>query len=137
MPDKQWVSTVYPSGNLQANFLLNSNPVCNLSKKTDSQMLSVFFVVGVTGFEPTTSWSRTKRATNCATPRNNFRFYYIFNSLYLTDGSAQDTHELLKTKYLTLKTLSIRYYIRFETKKQGFTHPFLSKITPSCSKSWR
>ena len=27
------------------------------------------FSVGVTGFEPTASWSRTKRATNCATPR--------------------------------------------------------------------
>ena len=26
-------------------------------------------LVGVTGFEPTASWSRTKRATNCATPR--------------------------------------------------------------------
>ena len=24
---------------------------------------------GATGFEPATSWSRTKRATNCATPR--------------------------------------------------------------------
>lgn len=29
----------------------------------------VFHMVGVTGFEPTASWSRTKRATNCATPR--------------------------------------------------------------------
>ena len=27
------------------------------------------FVVEVAGFEPTASWSRTKRATNCATPR--------------------------------------------------------------------
>ena len=26
-------------------------------------------VVGVKGFEPPTSWSQTKRATNCATPR--------------------------------------------------------------------
>ena len=26
-------------------------------------------MVGVTGLEPTTSWSRTRRATNCATPR--------------------------------------------------------------------
>ena len=26
-------------------------------------------VVGVTGFEPAASWSRTRRATNCATPR--------------------------------------------------------------------
>ncbi len=32
-----------------------------------------FFVVGVTGFEPTASWSRTKRATNCATPRKKIR----------------------------------------------------------------
>ena len=26
-------------------------------------------MVGVSGFEPEASWSRTKRATNCATPR--------------------------------------------------------------------
>ncbi len=26
-------------------------------------------MVGVTGFEPATSWSQTTRATNCATPR--------------------------------------------------------------------
>src|SRR5581483_921087 len=26
-------------------------------------------VLGAAGFEPATSWSRTKRATNCATPR--------------------------------------------------------------------
>ncbi len=29
-----------------------------------------FFLVGVTGFEPATSCSQSKRATNCATPRN-------------------------------------------------------------------
>lgn len=29
----------------------------------------VFFMVGVTGFEPMASWSRTMRATICATPR--------------------------------------------------------------------
>jgi hypothetical protein len=28
--------------------------------------------VGVTGLEPATSWSRTTRATNCATPRHLF-----------------------------------------------------------------
>ena len=26
-------------------------------------------IVGVAGLEPTTSWSQTTRATNCATPR--------------------------------------------------------------------
>ena len=31
------------------------------------------FLVEATGFEPTTSWSRTKRATNCATPRDFFK----------------------------------------------------------------
>ncbi len=31
-------------------------------------------MVGVGGLEPPASWSRTKRATNCATPRK--LFYY-------------------------------------------------------------
>ena len=30
-----------------------------------------FFLVGMTGFEPATSWSQTTRATNCATSRKN------------------------------------------------------------------
>lgn len=33
-------------------------------------------MVGVRGFEPRASWSRTKRATNCATPRQPV--YYTF-----------------------------------------------------------
>ena len=33
-------------------------------------------LVGVAGFEPAASWSRTKRATNCATPRHS-RFIII------------------------------------------------------------
>ena len=39
------------------------------NKKLFHQTVKELFVVGVTGFEPTASWSRTKRATNCATPR--------------------------------------------------------------------
>ena len=31
----------------------------------------LMIMVGVNGFEPPTSWSQTKRATNCATPRLN------------------------------------------------------------------
>ena len=41
-------------------------------------------MVGVTGFEPATSCSQSRRATNCATPRysflillTNFRFYLL------------------------------------------------------------
>ena len=43
-------------------------------------------VVEVTGFEPTASWSRTKRATNCATPRNSVFWQNIqfFSILQLT-----------------------------------------------------
>ena len=44
------------------------------NKKLFHQTVKELFVVGVTGFEPTASWSRTKRATNCATPRQ--LFYY-------------------------------------------------------------
>ena len=40
-----------------------------IKKPTNTKVLPDF-LVGVAGFEPTASWSRTKRATNCATPRN-------------------------------------------------------------------
>ena len=36
------------------------------------------FLVRVTGFEPTASWSRTKRATSCATP--GFKCYIIITA---------------------------------------------------------
>ena len=45
-----------------------SNPRHSSDKKDPQPKLEVL-LVGVTGFEPTASWSRTKRATNCATPR--------------------------------------------------------------------
>ena len=45
-----------------------SNPRPSGDKKDPQPKLEVL-LVGVTGFEPTASWSRTKRATTCATPR--------------------------------------------------------------------
>ncbi len=36
-------------------------------------------MVGVAGVEPTASWTRTKRATNCATPR--YSLFIIRNFL--------------------------------------------------------
>ena len=47
-------------------------------------MTLLFNLVEVTGFEPAASWSRTKRATNCATPRK-FKFYRNIISLYAVD----------------------------------------------------
>ena len=38
-----------------------------------------FLVVRVAGFEPTASWTRTMRATNCATPG-----YLNYNSSFLS-----------------------------------------------------
>ena len=51
---------------------------CDLQAKSPA-------VVEVTGFEPMASWSRTKRATNCATPRNSvLAKYSVFSILQLT-----------------------------------------------------
>ena len=45
-------------------------PHASLEKhKRQRQKPLPFMLVEATGFEPTTSWSRTKRATICATPR--------------------------------------------------------------------
>ena len=57
--------------NCTKNFNLQhrSNPLLRANKKHTTQTTRVFFMVGVTGFEPMASWSRTMRATICATPR--------------------------------------------------------------------
>ena len=58
--------------NCTKNFNLQhrSNPLFWANKKNTTQIMRVcFFLVGVTGFEPMASWSRTMRATICATPR--------------------------------------------------------------------
>ena len=44
----------------------------DIKKITDSLLTIRYFLVEATGLEPTTSWSRTMRATNCATPRFGF-----------------------------------------------------------------
>ena len=41
------------------------------------QVISCIFLVEATGFEPTTLWTRTIRATSCATPRF-FQFFIYF-----------------------------------------------------------
>ena len=38
-------------------------------------------MVGVTGFEPAASWSQTKRATSCATPRDLMKIKIIVKPL--------------------------------------------------------
>ena len=49
---------------------LHGCPVCRFGKKQENSRFieTAITLVRVTGFEPTASWSRTKRATSCATP---------------------------------------------------------------------
>ena len=48
------------------------NSYQNKIKETQSLSFKPQMLVGVRGFEPRASWSRTKRATICATPRQIF-----------------------------------------------------------------
>ena len=45
-------------------------------------------MVEATGFEPTTSWSRTMRATNCATPRKRYSVYVLWSRVAPTVSAA-------------------------------------------------
>ena len=65
-------------GKQQKEDVKQSSFCCDLQAKSPA-------VVEVTGFEPMASWSRTKRATNCATPRNSvLAKYSVFSILQLT-----------------------------------------------------
>ena len=56
---------------------------CDLQAKSPA-------VVEVTGFEPMASWSRTKRATNCATPRNSvLAKYSVFFDIAVDSTQAR------------------------------------------------
>ena len=48
-------------------------------KVRENQTIFHGLLVEATGFEPTTSWSRTMRATNCATPRFCAPWKYTFH----------------------------------------------------------
>ena len=58
--------------NCGQNFLRNQK-LCRILKKwpfsRDLSLKNGRFLVEVTGLEPAASWSQTRRATNCATPR--------------------------------------------------------------------
>ena len=53
---------------------LHDSVVLPQSKKERHAKACLSFLVGVAGLEPAASWSRTKRATNCATPRQPFHY---------------------------------------------------------------
>ena len=60
---------------LNAQTLSGLNPFKIESKKR-AAYATLFNLVGVAGFEPTASWSRTKHATICATPRQRLNIIY-------------------------------------------------------------
>ena len=59
---------------LQVQILFNYN-------KEGISARDSFFLVGVTGFEPATSCSQSRRAANCATPRYNYRLLNCFDKM--------------------------------------------------------
>ena len=66
-------------------YVLPSNPVApNQEINPKGTEVPFGFMVEATGFEPTTLWSRTIRATNCATPQYGYsvRIYYIFKKFF-------------------------------------------------------
>ena len=87
--ETQWSATLFrlpvtrakgdkQKGSNKKKDVKQSSFCCDLQAKSPA-------VVEVTGFEPMASWSRTKRATNCATPRNSvLAKYSVFSILQLT-----------------------------------------------------
>ena len=49
--------------------------VPKLAAINEAQLCAHLNLVGMTGFEPATSWSQTTRATNCATSREHMVLY--------------------------------------------------------------
>ena len=56
------------SNDRQEHHRLDERPG-NFSLNSTFHFHNFYFLVGVTGLEPATSWSQTTRATNCASPR--------------------------------------------------------------------
>ena len=91
---------------LRAILVVDSNGTVRYRHKKAEASSLCFFMVGVTGFEPTTSWSRTKRTTKlCHTPRNKI----VQNNRALTvvtkvQASSRATrfHQVTATPYCSL-----------------------------------
>ena len=66
------ISAIIPQQRGESKFLvihLQKNNIKITTQKRTLQFAKSFRLVEVTGFEPAASWSQTKRATICATPR--------------------------------------------------------------------
>ena len=59
--------------------------------KTTGHLFRQGNMVGVTGIEPAASWSQTRRATSCATPRNNQLLYYMSNYIRKSSKSLDES----------------------------------------------
>lgn len=92
------------------------------------------YLVGMTGFEPATSWSQTRRATSCATSRNVYiiyifskiyssgkcTFYYFFSYFYAKTASAS-----ISPPFLIFSSNALKIFI--------FTDFFNSKLISDCN----
>lgn len=81
------------------------------------------FLVEVTGLEPAASWSQTRRATNCATPRY-MQCIALFLRAYHLAQYADTKHDIRSSE--SLHAILTCYYITFCLKCQELIS-FLSR----------
>src|SRR5690349_8536583 len=66
--------------------------------------------VGVRGLEPRTSWSQTRRATNCATPRQHDILYHSTRALSSTFLAFSNPFGIFPFATCPKLTLPSRFY---------------------------
>ena len=78
----------------------------------------LFALVEATGFEPTTSWSRTMRATNCATPRFCAPWKYTFHKkrIYYNKCNFKCQPFFMGLEKYFLKIFQAPFFILFSEK---------------------
>ena len=67
---------MFPKGKDSKKQPQGKSPLRLYPKRIAASCETAITLVRVTGFEPTASWSRTKRATSCATPGFNAILLY-------------------------------------------------------------
>ena len=117
-------SPVFPLAHAHATGVCghDSSLPLRFSKKDGGHSMASIFLVGVGRLELPASWSRTKRATSCATPRNSLYIIIICPTLVKRKNTA-----------LPLYTLDsvLSYHLAIFYKKVRLKAPFTDNIDNS------
>ena len=112
---------------LLRDWTVSSNVLLLQHKQKKQRNCCLFlFLVGVTRFELATSWSRTMRATNCATPRN-FIFYYLFLLLAYYNFPKKFLRQFFRGLFFLLLFIKHMLLYPFYSKKARLYTTFFVK----------